>query len=168
MYRSLHSGIQRASTVFFVLAQVTIAAMMLTTAYDTIMRYFFAAPTIWAVELNERLLIVITLLAGAQLVKMDQHIQMDLFYNLFPVGGQKASRVLIWVVGILFCGCFFWVGLQSTITTYVGKVYASGAFRMPYWVVYGLIPLGMALMFFEFLFRLIAEFIPEGRKGGNP
>lgn len=167
MYKSLHSGIQRASTIFFVLAQVTIAVMMLTTAYDTIMRYFFAAPTIWAVELNERLLVVITLLAAAQLVKMDQHIQMDLIYNLMPGWGQKGSRVLIWVVGILFCGCFFWIGLQSTITTYVGKVYASGAFRMPYWIVYGLIPLGMALMVFEFLFRLIAEFIPEGRKGGE-
>ena len=167
MYKSLHSGIQRTSTIFFVLAQVTIAAMMLTTAYDTIMRYFFAAPTIWAVELNERLLVVITLLAGAQLVKMDQHIQMDLFYNLMPGWGQKGSRILIWVVGILFCGCFFWIGLQSTITVYVGGVYASGAFRMPYWVVYSLIPLGMALMVFEFLFRLIAEFIPEEKRGGK-
>ena len=167
MYKGLHSGIQRVSKIFFFLAEATIAVMMLTTAYDTIMRYFFAAPTIWAVELNERLLIVITLLAAAQLVKMDHHIQMDLFYNLMPGWGQKGSRVLIWVVGILFCICFCWFGLQATITTYIGKVYASGAFRLPYWVIYAFIPLGMALMVLEFFFRLIAEFTPERRKGGE-
>ncbi len=148
-------GIQRTSSFFFLLSQITIAAMMLTTAYDTIMRYFFARPTVWSVELNEVLLVSITLLAGAELVKKDLHIQMDLLYTRLSGQAQWGSRVLTAILGILFCAFLFWYGLQTTITNYLGKVYAAGAFRLPLWMLYAFIPLGMFFMGLEFLLRLI-------------
>jgi len=139
--------------------------MVVTTAYDTIMRYFFAMPTDWSVELNEVLLVFITLLAGAELVKKNQHIQMDIFYTRMPKAAQKASRILTAIIGSLFCACLFWIGLKTTIATYIGKVYLAGAFRFPLWILYALIPLGMSLMSLEFLLRLIAEFDPKAKKG---
>lgn len=147
----------RISKLLFSLSQTTIAIMMLTTTYDTIMRYFFAKPTDWSVELNEVLLVFITLLAGAELVKRDQHIQMDLIYLRLSPKGQKISRAFTSILGILFCACLVWIGLKTTWSTYLGKVYLSGAFRFPVWIMYALIPLGMTLMALEFLTRLIRE-----------
>lgn len=140
--------------------------MMLTTGYDTIMRYFFARPTIWSVELNEVFLVFITLLAGAELVKKDQHIQMDLLYTRLPGSAQRGSRILISMVGFLLCAGLFWLGLKTTISTYQGKVYAAGAFRLPLWILYGMIPLGMSWMSLEYLLRLIGE-LEEGDKKGE-
>ncbi|MDI6753692.1 MAG: TRAP transporter small permease [Thermodesulfobacteriota bacterium] len=162
---NLLSRVQKISGFFFLLSQLTVAAMMLTTAYDTIMRYFFARPTVWSVELNEVFLVFITLLAGAELVKRNQHIQMDLIYLRLPEGSQRASRILTSIIGILLCGGLFWLGLKTTITTYQGKVYAAGAFRLPFWILYALIPIGMSLMTFEFLCRLIVEFSSEVKRG---
>lgn len=154
---NLLSRVQKISGLFFLLSQLTVAAMMLTTAYDTIMRYFFAQPTAWSVELNEVFLVFVTLFAGAELVKRDQHIQMDLLYNKLPGGPQKGARILIYLVGFLICAGLFWLGLQATISTYIGKVYAAGAFRLPLWLLYVMIPIGMGLMFLEYLARLISE-----------
>ncbi|MDO8957975.1 MAG: TRAP transporter small permease [Deltaproteobacteria bacterium] len=154
---NLLSRVQKISGLFFLLSQLTVAAMMLTTAYDTIMRYFFAQPTDWSVELNEVFLVFVTLFAGAELVKRDQHIQMDLLYNKLPGGPQKGARILIYLVGFLICAGLFWLGLQATISTYIGKVYAAGAFRLPLWLLYVMIPIGMGLMFLEYLARLISE-----------
>ncbi|MBI5966571.1 MAG: TRAP transporter small permease, partial [Deltaproteobacteria bacterium] len=92
---NLLSRVQKISGTLFILSQVTLAAMMLTTSYDTIMRYFFARPTIWSIELNEVFLVFITLFAGAELVKRDQHIQMDLLYARLPSNFQKYSRIAI-------------------------------------------------------------------------
>jgi TRAP-type C4-dicarboxylate transport system permease small subunit len=139
--------------------------MMLTTAYDTVMRYFFARPTEWSVELNEVFLVFITLFAGAELVKRDQHIQMDLLYNQLPGGPQKGVRILIYLVGFLICAGLFWLGVQATISTYIGKVYAAGAFRLPLWVLYVMIPIGMGFMFLEYLARLLSELKRKGTPG---
>lgn len=161
MVKKFFSAVQRATGILFVLSQIALAAMMLTTAYDTLMRYFFAQPTDWSVELNEVFLVFITLFAGAELVKRDQHIQMDLLYNKLPGGPQKGARILIYLVGFLICAGLFWLGLQATISTYIGKVYAAGAFRLPLWVLYAMIPIGMGLMFLEYLAHLISECMGE-------
>lgn len=147
----------KISKILFFLSQTTIALMMVTTTYDTIMRYFFAKPTEWSVELNEVLLVFITLLAGAELVKRDQHIHMDLVYLRLPEKGKKISRVGAFILGSLFCTCLVWIGIKVTWSTYLGKVYLSGAFRLPVWIIYILIPLGMISMALEFLSRLWEE-----------
>jgi TRAP-type C4-dicarboxylate transport system permease small subunit len=158
----------KISKFLFFLSQITIGLMMVTTTYDTIMRYFFAKPTDWSVELNEVLLVFITLLAGAELVKRDQHIQMDLIYLRLPEKGQKISRICTSILGILFCVCLVWIGFKATWSTYLGKVYLSGAFRFPVWIMYALIPLGMILMAFEFLTHLIKKIKEEAPKGKEP
>lgn len=158
------SGFQRASFLLFIISQATAAAMMLTTSYDTIMRYFFARPTEWSVELNEVLMVFITLLAAPELVKRGHHIQMDLLYSRLSGGAQKRARVTTLFIGLLFCACIFWYGLQTTITSYISKIYAAGAFRMPFWVLYSLIPLGMLLMSVEFFLQLIGELRGPGER----
>jgi len=126
------------------LPQITIAAMMLTTAYDTIMRYFFAAPTIWAVELNERLLVVITLLAGAHWSKWTSISRWTSSTTLCPDGGKKGARVLDLGRGDSFLRVFLLGGAAKHDYHLRWGGVRIGAFRLPYWVVYGLIPLGMA------------------------
>jgi len=159
-------GAQKVSGILFLLSQLTLAAMMLTTGYDIILRYFFARPTTWSVELNEVFLVFITLFAGAELVKRDQHIQMDLLYTRLPGSVQRGSRILISLVGFLLCSGLFWLGLKTSISTYQGKVYAAGAFRLPLWVLYSTIPIGMSCMSLQYLLRLMGE-LQEGNKKGE-
>lgn len=148
---------------FFYLAQFVILAMMLTTCYDVLMRYFLARPTTWAVELNAMLLVFITFLAGAELVKNDQHIQMDIIFNRLSIGSQKYLSLFISLFAFLLCLILAWTGAKATLAVYKAAIFTAGAFRMPMWIPYAFIPAGSILMGLQYLFKITASFCQKGR-----
>lgn len=157
-------GVHGLSSFFFYVSQFIILAMMLTTCYDVVMRYFFARPTDWAVELNAALLIFITFLSAAELVKNDQHIQMEALYGLLPPGAKRLVDFLILVVTFSLCVILVWLGTKLTITNYQSGIATSGTFSLPLWLPYLCIPVGSFLMGLELLVK-IARFLHTGQRG---
>ena len=63
--------------VLFVLAGVLIMFVMLATSTDVTMRYFLNRPIVWLMEVSEAILVYITFLGCAWVLKRDAHVRID-------------------------------------------------------------------------------------------
>lgn len=157
-------GVHCLSRSFFYISQFVILAMMLTTCYDVVMRYVFARPTDWSVELNAALLIFITFLSAAELTKGDHHIKMEALYDILPPGAKKCIDFVMLVISLALCAILLWLGVKLTVTNYISGIATSGTFSLPMWIPYLCIPVGSFLMGLELLVK-IARFGKTGSEG---
>ena len=114
--------------------------------FEVISRYFFNAPTIWAAEISQLLLIVGVYMALANIFHKRQHIAIDLLYDTLGTAGRWLGDVFT----LLFVGVF------STIVAYWGWLIAWDSFvsnrstgtmlDIPNWWSEVVIPLGFALL----------------------
>ena len=139
------------SGFFFMLGWVVVAFMLVTTCYDVTMRYVFAKPTSWAVELNSIMLVYVGFLCAAELVRKGHHIDMDVVFIRLPAKAQKLIHLFISIVVMIFCAILAWLGGKATYTTFKYAMFTSGALHMPLWIVYIAIPLGSALIGLEYI-----------------
>jgi TRAP-type C4-dicarboxylate transport system permease small subunit len=132
----------RITWLMRILAGAVIVAMMLTTGYDVVMRYVFAAPTEWALTLNAAGVLAATFLALPHLAAVRGHISMDLLYRRLSRRGQVVADAVTAVAAFAFGAAMAWLGYRAALTAYVGGIVTSGNFNIPLWSVYGLIYVG--------------------------
>ena len=149
------SGIHWVSRVFFYFGWAAASVMLVTTCYDVTMRYFFAKPTSWAIELNAVLLVYMGFISAAELVRRGQHIDMGILVNRLSKRAQRGVDVFVSMLVILFCAVLVWMGGKAALSTYKYGMYMAGEFRMPLWVIYIVIPLGSVFLGLEYLLHII-------------
>jgi TRAP-type C4-dicarboxylate transport system permease small subunit len=156
------TGIHWISRGFFYFGLVAASVMLVITCYDVFMRYFFAKPTSWAVELSAVLLVYMGFICAAELVRRGQHIDMSVLVTRLSKRTQKRVDVFDSVLVILFCAVLVWMGSKATLSTYKYGMYMAGEFHMPLWVIYIVIPLGALFVGLEYLLHII-----EMKNGGK-
>lgn len=103
--RAYLRAVDRLSELVGMAMSVLAPLMVLVLVWEVVSRYVFGAPTIWAYDTAIFLFGYIGLLAGANVMRQRQHINVDLVYNLFPPRG----RAVLDVIGGLLV--FFFLGL---------------------------------------------------------
>lgn len=89
---------RRADAALGIASAATLAAMMLITVVDVVMRYLFAAPIRGAFELTELGLLVL-IFAGLPLVsRADEHVTMDFIDRALPPRARMAYLRLVHVL----------------------------------------------------------------------
>jgi TRAP-type C4-dicarboxylate transport system permease small subunit len=125
-----------------VVAGLVIVGMMLTTVYDVVMRYAFAAPTEWALTLNSIAVLAATFLAVPHLAAVHGHIDMDLVYRRFGPTGRAVADTVTGLAALSFGACMAWLGYRAAVSAYVSGLLTSGNFAVPLWVVYAFVYIG--------------------------
>jgi TRAP-type C4-dicarboxylate transport system permease small subunit len=154
----------RAMWFLRVIAGLVIIAMMLTTVYDVVMRYVFAAPTEWALILNSIAVLAATFLAVPHLLATNGHIDMDLVYRRFGPTGRAVADTVTGLAALSFGACMAWLGYRAAISAYVSGLLTSGNFAVPFWTVYAFVyigGLGLVLVIVLSPWRREAEATPE-------
>jgi TRAP-type C4-dicarboxylate transport system permease small subunit len=136
------TALVRITWVLRIVSGLVIVAMMLSTGYDVVMRYVFAAPTEWALTLNAAAVLAATFLALPHLAAVHGHIDMDLVYRRLSSRGQRLADVVTGVAAVAFGGAMAWLGYRAALTAYLGGIVTSGNFNIPLWSVYALIYVG--------------------------
>ena len=167
MSPSLVGAVHWISRCLSVLSQIAIVFMTVSTLYDVLMRYAFSRPTIWAVELNAALLVIVTFLASAELVHRDQHIQMDTLYDRLGPTTRRIVGRLVDLSVLLFCGALVWMAGDVTETVYRSRIYSAGAFRFPMWIPYATITLGTLVMAVEYSIKVVVGASPAPAAQGD-
>jgi TRAP-type C4-dicarboxylate transport system permease small subunit len=154
----------RAMWFLRVVAGLVIIAMMLTTVYDVVMRYVFAAPTEWALILNSIAVLAATFLAVPHLLATNGHIDMDLVYRRLGPTGRAVADAVTGLAALAFGACMAWLGYRAAISAYVSGLLTSGNFAVPFWMVYAFVyigGLGLVLVIVLSPWRREAEAPPE-------
>lgn len=102
-------------------------------------------PTIsWAEEAIRYGIIWITFLAAANAFRRESHFGVDLIYRVKSPAFGKFIRMFNDVGCFVFCGFVFYYGLQMVLFNVSGGQ-VSPALKLPFWLVYSVIPFSGAL-----------------------
>lgn len=77
---------------------------------ETILRYGFDRPTIWAHEAGQMLFGALIILGIAWVHRYDEHVNMDVIYKRFPVRMQAIVSLLTSILFFLVCASMVWKG----------------------------------------------------------
>jgi TRAP-type C4-dicarboxylate transport system permease small subunit len=83
--------------------------MAILLCYDVAMRYFFNAPTSWAIEIARYLMLATVFLPLAYVQQRRQHIKVELFMSHLPVRVRNiVSSIVVPVLTLIVNGVILW------------------------------------------------------------
>ncbi|MBS9403286.1 TRAP transporter small permease [Halomonas sp. TRM85114] len=125
--------------------------MMVSIGYDAIMRYAFAAPTSWSLEINSFLLVYLAVVGAAEAQRADAHIRITYFKDKLPVTVRAAINLLTGLLGAVFCFILVWRGGIMAMQALEFGERVSSSLGTPMVYPYGLLPVGFAALGLQFL-----------------
>lgn len=124
--------------------------------YDVVMRFAFNAPTIWCHELSLHIFGAYAVLAGPYVLLHDEHVKIDLVYNLFSKRGRAIIDSFTYLLFFMFIGLLFWHGLHIGMRAFELKQTVSPSpWASPVWPVKLTVPLAAFLMLLQGLAQYI-------------
>jgi len=120
---------------------------------EVIFRYFLKQPLIWVVEVSEYIIVHITFLGSAWLLKREKHVVMDVVTSRL----NKRARTLLLIITSIICTIIFliltWWGILATLGAYKEKLFVPKQLDMPKFAVMIVIPFGSLMLAGEFIRR---------------
>ena len=134
--------------------ELALIIMTVTTMYHLILRYFFNIPTYWAIEINGYLLVFISLIVMAEVVREKRMIEIDLFVRKLSSTAQLRLKLFFLLLIMLFCFATTWVGIEMAVRAYQRGLFREGILHTPLFIPYSIIPVSMGLMFLQALIEI--------------
>lgn len=134
-------------------ALVTLALLLVCT--EVVLRYFFPRMlTDYGLELTVYFTVWAIFFAGAPLVREGRHIRADILLHLLPRGFQRVLEIISLLVALAFILAMSWYGwgmIQNSLS--LGEK-SESSLKMPLFIYYASLPVGMTLMILPILKRL--------------
>jgi TRAP-type C4-dicarboxylate transport system permease small subunit len=148
---AINKGMHR---LILFLAEICLAAMVVTVIITVVLRYFFSTGIAWAEEVPRLLVGFFAFFACAMGVRDRTHISMDMVYAAFPKGGKVRAAIEFFAdLCVLASGLFmlYYGGLR--IMKMMALPGVMPITQWPNWVRYAAVPVaGFAIIFDTILF----------------
>ena len=139
--------------------------MMLALVREVAGRYFFNAPTDWAVDLNAFLLVGIVYLGSAYTTSIDGHVRADFFYGRLAGRSKAWLDIFIDLVCIYYTAMLLWEGWMLAYESLLYSEVSSGGVRWPLFPFQVLVPLGAGMVILLLVVRMVCNIRYLGGKG---
>lgn len=133
---------------------VFLPALVLVVGYDIFTRYVLAAPSLWANEMSTVLLPAVFFLSLAQVTLRGSHLATDILYMRLGPRLRRVADIASGCLGLLFLGILFW-GMGNALRGSLQYREGTQNIGFPYWPVYAVIILCLAVATLMFLTRAI-------------
>jgi len=132
----------------------SIVLMMLNSTANAIGRYFFSQSIFFAEELNQFLIVSVTFIGFAYAVRKGRNIRMTAVYDALNHSAKKAISVLI--AACTSALMFFLAYLAFHYVVELKEINRlSPALQFPVYIIYSVIPLGLAMAGIQYLISLV-------------
>lgn len=152
--RGIASGIDRITWFSEILAEFSLAGMVLLVFHEVVARYVFDRPTIFSVELSEYLVVLLLFASVGWVLKEDRHVRVQAFISLLPEKGQRLLNILTLLMVLIFCAVLLWKGGQTVIIAYRGDYHSSSLLNFPLWIPYAFVPIGSLILGLQCMVRI--------------
>ncbi len=132
--------------------------IMVLICYLVVMRYLFENPPAWVLEVCEYLLIYITFLSSAWLLRKNGHVRVDILLTWLPTVAKSALLTITSFLGCLSCCAIAWFSLLVTMDKFTRHILTIQTLRIPEWSLFLIIPIGSLFLLLEFLRQTFAAF----------
>lgn len=143
----------RVIGALFYLACILLAFSMLSVNVEIFYRFFVGKAQLWVVEVSEYILLIMTFLGAAWVLKKDGHVRMDVLVNRLEPRAQLTLNIITSAVGAIFCLVIVWYGTDVTWDNYQRGTTFYKAVGFPKAPIMAAIPIGSFLLFIQFLRR---------------
>lgn len=140
----------RTNDVLVILAGAVLIFAVLSVTVDVLLRYFFNAPIIWSVVINENNLLYITFLAVAWVLKKDGHVKVELVLNRLNPKAENLLGMITSIIGVITCLVVTWYGSLVTWKDFQRGYYIPTHIAIPEAFVLFIVPVGMFLLSIQF------------------
>lgn len=111
-------------------------------------RYFFSSSPVWTEELARYCLIWMVMMAANPALKRSEHMKIDMLVNRFPGRGQILCR---WTGHLIFLGITFFMTCYGYLYALKMSQFTTMGLGIPKTVPLMAVPVGMALLFIQYL-----------------
>ncbi len=137
-------------------------AVFAITVYDVVARYFFNSPTVWGLELVVALAGLQYILGGAQAIRDDAHVRIDVIYRLFSPRTRRVMDILSSALMIIFLSIIVYYGFMQAQTSWMrGETSGAGWNSHAPMYMKMIIPAGAFLMVLQSIVQLINALTEE-------
>lgn len=124
---------------------------------EVVLRYVFAAPTIWGTEMITFLFAGYIMLGGGYTLLHRDHVNVDILYGRFGPRGRAMLDVLTAGFTLLYCAVLLYhSGIVAFEALATGRTTGTD-WNPPMFPVMVSLPLGAALLLLQALARLVAD-----------
>ncbi len=150
-------------------AGLLVAASALILTGEVLLRYFFASPSDWALELCIYMLIASTFVSAAYTLAAKGHVNIDIVDHLMSGAANRWRMLLADVASAGLCG-FVAVNAWRLTAVALNEGWVSNSTWGPrLWIPFAFIALGMTLLTLQYLVQIVdarlAPMLAGGRHG---
>lgn len=142
-------------------AALSLLVAFVLVVYGVGWRYALDRPLTWPDELVGYLLVLLVMLGGADVLRRDEHIGVDLLPARFGSRGRHVARLLGLVAAGATGALLMQQGIQTVAFSHMVDLRSTGYLSAPMWLVQALVPLGGGILVLTALARL-ARLLAEG------
>ena len=157
----------RVINIMIFLAGLLLIFIMLSVGLEVISRYLVNRPQMWVTEVTECLLLYITFLGSAWLLREEGHVKVDIILNHLSPKTAAFLGVISSILGIFVSITLTIYGISVTWNYFQRGIYTPTALEIPVSAILVIIPIGSIMLFIQFLRRtslFIGGFFIEIRK----
>jgi C4-dicarboxylate transporter, DctQ subunit len=148
----------------FVVGALGISALTLA-SLNVLLRTFAPQYAIeWGDEVQVYLVVWAVCLSFAAVTAADRHVKADLFVGMMPAAVQRGLALFGDVLGLLMAGVLCWLAILVTHESWEFGDVSTTTLRFPLWIYQASLPIGMGLMTFTYLMRVLAR-LGLGKRG---
>jgi C4-dicarboxylate transporter DctQ subunit len=136
------------------LSGIAVLLMIGITVYSVLMRYVFRSPVIWAVEINEYLLVACGFLAAAYVQRENRHVRVMLVASRMPPNVRHFLALGTHVLGLIYCLVLTWQGIDLVLRSYHSGAKSMSWLGTPLFIPQILVPVGSTIWAFAFAFKI--------------
>ena len=155
----------RAASALVFLAALAVLAIFLTITVDVGMRALFNAPFSNTIELvSFYYMVPLTFLPIMMLEMRREHIDMDLFYRLFPRSLKWVARAISGAITIGIYGLLAWFTFEQALKSTASGELSMGVNLLPIWPVRWVLPVVFVLATLAAILMTL-HFVLDGEDG---
>ena len=143
----------RIINLMAIIAGILLICAMLMISGAVASRYFLGRPIGWVIEITEYIILYVTFLVAAWVLKKEGHVKMDIVLNRLPPGAQSLLNVITSAISTIVCFIIVWYGAKVTWELYQTNYFTPTLLELPKFIIIGIIPLGSLLLFIQFVRR---------------
>ncbi len=141
--------------------------MVASITYDVALRYFFSAPTHWALEVNTFLLVFLCVVPAASVLKAEGQIRISFLTERMKLRTRERLDILRAVAGFLFCAVMTWKGAFMAIQAWQHNDRMSTSLGTPLAIPYFFLPIGFGLLSLQYITLLAGTKRKADEKSGG-
>jgi len=147
------AAVSRACGVF---ASLLVGAAIVVVCQMVVMRYFLQASTIWQTEFVVFSLVGATFIGCPYVLLRRGHVNVDLLPHYLGQRGRLALALVASAGGLAFSLVLAWTGYELFHEALVKGWTTETIWKLPLWIPYLAIPLGIGLMALQYLADILA------------